>query len=219
MPATAENTTPRYLYSATRSSKRPPHVQAAGGTAAHAAPRRAVHAEVLPGDAPNTRTLVLSTLSSMATPVRKACATSRRRCRCAGEVPSKHKSSAGIPPMRRCWEGLNGSKPYQGPRWGWRALDTLRPQLWLEQCANVPQGKRSCCGALKETTLLVPGNSAIYTKRVLLVLLPSLVDCANPCIRAVSYLYHLRNFACAPVGTSSRCVLSGECALLACCPL
>ena len=63
--------------------------------------------------------------------------------------------------------------------------------------------------------LLVPGNSAIYAQRVLLTSLPSLVDRANLCIRAVSPPYHLRSFACAPVGTSFRCVLSGECALLA----
>ncbi len=95
----------------------------------------------------------------------------------------------------------------------------IRVSLCDFECSGVTLQVNLCrpSRASRSTTsrLLVPGNSATYAKRVLLVLLPSLVDRANLCIRAVAPPYHLRSFACAPVGTSSRCVLSGECALLA----
>ena len=50
------------------------------------------------------------------------------------------------------WEGCESSKPYQGPRWGWRALATPRPQLWLESYGQRASGNKQAYGALKETT-------------------------------------------------------------------
>jgi hypothetical protein len=65
-PCSAENTTPRYLYSPTRPRGAPPHVQTGPGAPAA-------------GPVANTMTRVLAVLTAMPIAVKYVCATSSRR--------------------------------------------------------------------------------------------------------------------------------------------
>jgi hypothetical protein len=80
-PRSPENTTPKYLYSATHSKGAPPHIPTGPGAPA-AGPVR------------NTMTRVLALLTAMPKAVRCVCATSMRRCRLSAVEASRHKSSA-----------------------------------------------------------------------------------------------------------------------------